>query len=233
MRSVVYGIVMFCVAALFAAGASAQEKVTETEKLDQSRRSLEAPPPGGAQLPEEVLRRFVDEPSLHFAGARERFLKKDLAGAAAELRKGAGFVKLEASRTTAEGGKALVDVANGLDQLAGGVEKGSIGAVDALDGALARTELALARHHQAKAEAFWEANDYAGAGHDLKAASTSLRNALKYAGVKIDADVDERIKDAGKIGQDLLEGNNPPDARIGASIERLGSAIDDAGARLK
>ena len=224
---------MFCVAATLSAGALAQEKVTETQKLDRTRLGLEAVPPGGAQLPEEVMHRFVDEPSLHFASARERFLKKDFAGAATELRKGGAFMRLEATRTTAEEGKTLVDAANRVEQLAGDVEKGSIGAVDVVDGGLARAELALAVHHQAKAERSWQANDDLGAGHDLKAASTNLRNALKYFGAKADAEIEGAIKDAGKIGQDLLDGNSPPDERIGASIERLGAAIDNVGARLE
>lgn len=231
MRNIVSGIAIFCVAATLSAGASAQEKVTETQKLDRTRLGREAVPPGGAQLPEEVLRRFVDEPSLHFESAQERFLKKDGGGAATELRKSAAFVRLEAARTTAEDGKALVDAADALERLAGDVEKGSIGAVDALDGALAQAELALARHHQSNAERYWQANDDAGAGHDLKAASSNLRNALKYVGAKADAEVEGAIKDAAKIGQDLLDGNSPPDERIGASIERLGSAIDNVGAR--
>ena len=186
-----------------------------------------------AQVPEEVLIRFVDEPSHHFGIAHEHFLKKDYAQSAAEIRKGAGFVRLEMARSTEEGGKALAEAALRLEELAENVESGSVDSVDELNAVLARAEQALAFHHELKAEKSWQANNYPGAGHDLKAASMNLKNSLKYAGGKVEVETDAAIKDADNIGQKLLEGARLEDERIGAALEMLGDKIDEVGKKLE
>ena len=233
MRSKIVGLALFCFVALLAAGLSAQEKKTEVEKIARP----EVPPTGVnqvmAQVPEEILLRFVDEPSHHFGLAHERFLKKDYAESAAEIRKGAGFVRLEMARSTDEGQRALADAAARLEKLAEKVESGSVNSVDEINAALARAEQELAFHHESKAEKSWQANNNMGAGHDLKAASINLKNSLKYSGEKVEVETDAAIKDANEIGQKLLEGNRLADERIGAAMEVLGDKIDEAGKKLE
>jgi hypothetical protein len=233
MRSIIIRPVLFCLVALLASGVFAQEKKTEVERIARP----EVPPTGleqrMAQVPEEILIRFVDEPSHHFGLAHEHFLKKDYAKSAAEIRKGAGFVKLEMARSTDEGRKALADAAIRLEKLAESIESGSVNSVDEINAALAYAEQALAFHHELKAEKSWRSNDYVGAGHDLKAASISFKNSLKYTGVKVEAETDAAIKDANEIGQKLVEGARLADERIGAAMEMLGNKIDEAGKKLE
>lgn len=232
MRSTFFGFALFCLVALLAAGVSAQEKKPEVSRYARP----EVPPTGlnqvTAQVPEEILIRFVDEPSHHFGLAHERFLKKDYAQSAAEIRKGAAFVKLEMARSTEEGEKALADAAIRLEKLAENVESGSVKSVDEIDTVLARAEHALAFHHELKAEEYWQANDYLGTGHDLKAASMNLKNSLKYAGGNIDVEMEAVIKDANEIGQKLLEGARLEDERINAALNVLGDKIDEAGGKI-
>lgn len=233
MRSIIVRLAFFCLAAILAAGVSAQEKKPEVDRFARP----EVPPTGVvqgmAQVPEEILIRFVDEPSHHFGLAHERFLKKEYAQSAAEIRKGAGFVKLEMARSTGEGRKALADAAVRLEKLAETVESGSVNSVGEINAALARAEQALAFHHEVKAEESWQANNAAGAGHDLKAASISLKNSLKYAGVKVDAETEAAIKDANGIGQKLLDGARQADERINAAMNTLGDKIDQAGKKME
>ena len=233
MRNMIVRFALLCFVALLAGGVCAQEKIPEVEKV------VPPPsPPSGvdqrtAQVPVEILLRFVDEPSHHFGLAREDFLKKDYAQSAAEIRKSAGFVKLEMTRSIGEGQSVLADAAIQLEKLAGNIESGSVKSVDEIDMALARAEQALAAHHEMKAEEYWRANYYAGVGQDLKAASMSLKNSLKYSGEKVDGETDAAMKDADEIGQKLIEGTKPADERIGAALEALGDKIDDVGTKLE
>jgi hypothetical protein len=233
MRNIIIRPVLFCLVALVAAGVSAQEKKTQVERIARPK----VPPTGFeqrmAQVPEEILIRFVDEPSHHFSLAHEHFLKKDYAKSAVEIRKGAGFVKLEMARSTDEGRKGLADAAIRLEKLAETVESGSANSVDEINATLARAEHELAFHHALKAEESWQANDYLGAGHDLKAASISLKNSLKYAGGKVDVEMEAAIKDANGIGQKLIEGARPADERINAAMNVLGDKIDEAGNKME
>jgi hypothetical protein len=233
MRNIIIGLVLFCLVVLPAAGVSAQEKKPEVARFVRP----EVPPTGivqgMAQVPEEILIRFVDEPSHHFGLAHEHFLEKDYAKSAAEIRKGAGFVKLEMARSTGEGRKALDDAAIRLEKFAESVESGSVNSVDEINAALARAEHALAFHHELKAEESWQANSYMGAGHDLKAASISFKNSLKYAGGKVDVETEAAIKDANGIGQKLIDGNRLADERIGAAMEVLGNKIEEAGKKME
>jgi|WetSurMetagenome_2_1015567.scaffolds.fasta_scaffold64866_1 hypothetical protein len=233
MRKTIVRLVLFGVVAILAAGASAQEKRDEVNRFVRP----EVPATGldqiTAQIPEEILIRFVDEPSHHFGLARERFLKKDYAQSAAEIRKGAGFVKLEAARGTSEGQTALADAEAGLEKLAGSVESGSVTTIDEIDAALARAELKLALHHELKAQEYWQADNSVGTGHDLKAASMSLKNTLKYSGGKMEAETEAAIKDANEIGQKLREGANISDERVNEAINMLGDKIDEIGEKME
>jgi hypothetical protein len=232
MRSVIVGLALFCLVAFLVAGVSAQEKNPQIDRYQS-----DASPAGKnlitAQVPEEILIRFIDEPSHHFGLAHERFLKKDYAQSAVEIRKGAAFVRLEMARSTGEGGKALSGAAIRLDKLAADIESGSVKSVDEMNAVLARAEHALAFHHMLKAEESWQANDRLSAGRDLKAASMNLKNSLKCAGGKVETEVDAAIKDANEIGQKLLEGARLEDERVNAALNVLGDKIDEAGDRLE
>jgi hypothetical protein len=159
-------------------------------------------------------------------------LKKDYVKSAMEIRKGSGFMQLETARATNEGNPALSAAAARLDTLAGKVEKGLVGSIGVLDKALAGAEQALANHHESKAEDYWRVNDLGMAGWDLKAASINLKNSLKYIGGTADPSTEDAIRDAGSVGQSLVDGGNPKDERIGAAMGNLSDKIDAIGAQL-
>jgi hypothetical protein len=228
------GLVLFCFVALLAAGASAQnDKRDEVNKFVVPKAPATGLDQTMPQIPEEILFRFVDEPSHHFGLAQERFLKKDYAQSAAEIRKGSGFMKLEMTRSANEGEKALADASDRLEKLADGIASGSVASVDDLNAVLARAEQALAFHHEMKAETYWQIHDIRGAGRDLEAASVNLKNSVKYAGGKIDAETEGAIKDADEIAQVLIGGTKLADERVNASFNMLSDKIDEAGSKLE
>ncbi len=236
----------FFVATLIAAafaflmiGACTQEKKAGTAEsssgqgspAQESAAALQTPSvtPGKVLVDEEILVGFVDEPNHHFGLARKTFMTKDYATASAELLKCAGFVKLEAMRASGEDRRMLEDAVIRLAELAEAIKGGTIDSVEKLDSVYARAELALAFHHEVKAQEFWKAEELKSSGQDLKAASMHLENSMKYAGEKTETDTKAVIKDANDLGQKLVEGTALAADKVGIAMQDLGAKIEEWG----
>jgi hypothetical protein len=189
--------------------------------------------PGKVLVEEEILVGFVDEPNHHFGLARKAFLAKDYATASAELLKCAGFVKVETMRASGEDRRMLENAVIRLAELAEAIKGGTIDSVEKLDSAYAHAELALAFHHEVKAQEFWKAKNHKSAGQDLKAASRHLENSMKYAGEKTETDAKAIIKDANDLGQKLVEGTAIAADKAGKAMQDLGAKIEEWGKKTK
>lgn len=216
------GTVGFCALITYVLGTAAVVNATEHA----------TPGPEYGIGEEEAWTILADEPQQHFQVAHEEFVKKDLEAAAAEIRKGAAFLRLEAARATGAGKDALAASTKELDSLAGKVESGGVTAASDLDHAFARAELALASEHLARAKESWAKKDLKRAGHALKAAATSLEHALAWDGRTGEADVVAVIRDAGSVAGKLIEGTGwaadeteKAIGAVGAEIEKLGRAL--------
>jgi len=176
---------------------------------------------------------FENEPAQQFHKARENFFKKDMKASAAEIRKGATFLKMQESRATAEGKKALKASIDELEKLANKVEKGTVPSVKELDNVFARAHHALALHHKLKASESWAKKEYKMAGHDLKAAAIHLEHALKWSGHELEAGVVKVIKDTGLLAGKLIEGIGWVPEEVGKAIEYIGTEIDKLGKMLE
>jgi hypothetical protein len=190
------------------------------------------PGPEYVIVEEEVWTVLADEPQQHFQEAHEQFVKKDLKAAAAEVRKGAAFLRLEAARATGASKEALAASIKELDSLAGKVESGGVTAASDLDHAFARAEHALASEHLARAKESWAKKDLKRAGGALKAAATSLEHALAWAGRKGEADVIAVTKDAGVVAGKLIEGTGWAANETEKAIEAVGAEIEKLGRSL-
>jgi hypothetical protein len=232
MRRTIISLALFCLIALLAAGVSAQEKKMEVEKAARTTAAPLETEPGKIGISEDILVGFVDEPDHHFGLAREYFMKKDYKKSAAEIRKAAGFVKLELARATGDDQRVLSDAVIQLAKLAEEIEGGTVSSVDKLNAEFAHTEQALAYHHELKAQEYWKAENQKKAGQDLRAASKHLENSMKYTGEKVEADTDNAIKDADDIGQKLVAGTRLAAEKVGAAIEALGKKIQDASKKM-
>jgi hypothetical protein len=184
---------------------------------------------GHVFVDDDVLAGFVDETNHHFGLARKAFVEKDYATASAELLKCAGFVKLETTRASGEDRRMLEDAVIRLAELADAIKGGTIASVEKLDSAYAHAELALAYHHQVKAEELWKEANPKAAGHDLKAASMHLENSMQYADEKAEADTKAVIKDADDLGQKLVEGTAIAADKVGKAMQDLGAKIEEWG----
>ena len=174
MRYTVCGLLVALIMVLMPPFVWAEKSQTETPAE-----------PGKVLVEEEILYFFVDEPGHHFHQARENFLKKDMKGAASEIRKATNFLKLEAARATGDGKKALTTSIDELKKLASDVEKGTVKSSNDLGKAFARAHHALAVHHHLKASESWAKKETSKSGHALKAAASHLERALAWSGHEI------------------------------------------------
>ncbi len=196
--------------------------------------AAEHPTPGPEYVivEEEVWTVLADEPHQHFQAAHEEFVKKDLKAAAAEIRKGAAFLRLEAARATGASKDALAASIKELDSLAAKVESGGVAAASDLEHAFARAEQALASEHLTRAKESWAKRELKRAGHALKAAASSLEHAFAWAGRKGEAAVVAATKDAGLVAGKLIEGTGWTVDETGKAIEAVGAEIEKLGRSL-
>jgi hypothetical protein len=186
-------------------------------------------PEGKVVVDEEVLNIFVEEPEQHFKKAHELFVKKDTKAAAHEIRKASAFLKLEAGRATGDSKQALEPSSRELDKLADDVEKGAVVSEKELRDAFARADVALARHHQAKAKEDWEKGNNKQAGIHLMAAPTHLEYAKAWLKVGTNEDTKAVVRDTRTVAGKLTEGIGFVPEEVGKAIEAMGKEIDKVG----
>jgi len=220
MRCTIFGLMIAFMSAIFTTGVWAE---AEKEKS-----STEAPE-GYVLVEEDVFVTFVNQPQHHFKRSVEDFVKKDMKASAAEIRKGAAFLKLEASRASADGKRGLMASVHELDKLACDVEKGSVNDVKKLDQAFARACHGLAKHHYLKASEAWVKKEIQKAGHDLEAAAIHLEHGLSWAGHEMEAGIVGLISKARLVGGKLIEGAGWVADDVGKAIKAIGEEIEKLG----
>lgn len=203
------------------------------EKKAQAAESAPTAPEGYVVVDEDVLTVFVDAPSEHFHKARQSFLKKDYKASAAEIRKGAAFMKLQAARATSEGKKVLTVSTDELEKLAMDVEKGTVTSAATLNLAFARAHHALARHHYLKAIEYKAKGATTKLGHALKASAIHLEHGFAWAGHELEAATVAVIKDTGLVAGKLIEGGGWIGEEAGKIIEKIGVEIEKLGKMLE
>jgi hypothetical protein len=189
-------------------------------------------PEGYILVEEDVWLLVDDEPEEHFHRAHQAFVKKDLKKAAAHIRKGEAFLKLEAGRATAEGKKLMEESGHELAKLAEGVEHGAITSVKRLDEAFARAHQALAHHHHLKAKESWAKQAAHKVGQDLQAAAEHFDQGLTWTGHKAEAAGAKAIKDTRLLAGKLIKGADWVAAEVGKGIENVGEEIEKFGKKV-
>ena len=186
-------------------------------------------PEGYVLVEEDVLLQFVELPGEHFHKARENFLKKDLKGAASEIRKGEAFLRLQAARATAEGKKGLITSIAELEKLANDVEKGTVTSAKTLDRTFAKSHHALAKHHYLKALEYRTKKDTKRAGHSLKAAAVHLEHGFAWSGHELEAGTVKVVRTALDLGGKLIEGTGLMTDEVVKAIDYMGEEIEKLG----
>lgn len=194
-------------------------------KTDDPKTAPQAPD-GWILVEEDIWLLFPDEPGVQFHQAHENFLKKDFKAAAAHIRKGVGFMKLEAARATEDGKKALTTSIDELEKLASDVEKGTVKSTNDLGKAFARAHRALAVHHHLKASEAWAKKETSKTGHALKSAASHLESALAWSGHKIEAAVVKVMEIGHDVGEKLIQGARWTADEVGKALKDSGEAIE-------
>ncbi|MGE5304309.1 MAG: hypothetical protein ACM3TN_13435 [Alphaproteobacteria bacterium] len=176
-----------------------------------------------------------DETEKHFRNARESFLKKDARAAAAEIRKGAVLLELEAGHAKGKVKEALAASSHELQKLAQGVENGTVTSTQDLRRAFARADRALAEQHYQSAAESWSKKEIKKAGRELKAAANHVELAVAWADHRLDSTTAAVIKDARAVAAKLSEkaGWTKDEVvkgmhGVGNEIEKLGKQIEPA-----
>ena len=227
------GLAVAIVIALIISGTGLRgcKKSAQAEELGKEQTKPTAPetPQTWGDVEEDVWIDFVDQPGEKFHKARESFLKKDFKNAAAEIRKGAAFLKLEAARSTKEGKELLMSSVYELKKLAKDVDAGEVTSAKMLDEAFARAHHALARHHHIKATEYHAKGEMSKMGHALKAAATHLEHGLAWSGHKLEAGTVEVLKETGLVAGKLIEGTGWVASGVGKAIDEIGKEIAKLG----
>ena len=176
---------------------------------------------------------YADEPDQHFRQASDNFAKKDYRAAAAEIRKGAAFFKLEAGRAAADGKAALQSSAQELSQLADKVEKGTVKDAKELSQPFAKADHAFAQAHHRNALESWDRKVVDATGYELKAASSDVEKAWAWVGQKTEAGASDVIKDTRLVARKLISGAGYGAEEVGKGIEALGHEVERLGTKIK
>ena len=171
----------------------------------------------------------VEQPQTHFLAAAEAYAKKDYKAAATEVRKAAGFVRLEAARAVGDSRRALDESAAALSATAKSLDKGTVKSAQDLDKVFARADHALALAHRARAAESWARKAYDQAGYELKAAAHSVEAAAAWTGDKAKAAAQAGAADARSVGDKLASAGVWTRDEVAKGFEGLGSALNRLG----
>ena len=174
----------------------------------------------------------ADEPQRHFGAAAEAVAKKDYKAAAAEVRKGESYLRLESARAVGDVKKELNAADAQLDKMARGLDKGVIETETQMHKSFADANHALALAHRAKAAESWSAKTYDQTGYELKAAAQDLESAAAWTGAEAKTAAAGATADARALGDKLASGGVWAKDEVAEGFESLGTALDKLGSSI-
>jgi hypothetical protein len=185
------------------------------------------------QVPGEVVIVLDEDLDDHLQNAREHFTQKDLTAAAADLRKAAALLKLEAgSALTPEDKELLQTSAQELDRLAAEMQQKAAVTDTELNHAIARAHYGSARHYYRQAMEDWTKKATAQAGHDLRAAVDHVQRGLASAGGTLTAATRAALDEARVLAGKMIAETGFVLDRFGEGYQAVGQAIEGFGEQL-
>ena len=185
------------------------------------------------QVPGEVVIVLDQDLNDHLQNAREHFTQKDLT-AAADLRKAAALLKLEAgSALTPEDKELLQTSAQQLDRLAAEMQQKAAVTDTELNHAIAHAHYGSARHYYRQAMEDWTKKATAQAGHDLRAAVDHVQQGLASAGGTLTAATRAALDEARVLAGKMVAETGFVLDRFGEGYQAVGQAIEGLGTRLE
>jgi len=186
-------------------------------------------PSGYVLVEEDVIVTFANEPKKSFRTAVGDFLNRQMRAAAAEIRKGAAYLKLEAARASGDAKKVLIDSVQELEKLANDVQKAAVADLKELQNAFARAEYALARHHYLKAVELRAKGDGQKTGRELQAAADYVDSGQVWLTQKMHEGVSDVVNEARLVSAKMVYGSGAAADEVGRAFEGLGKELDKFG----
>jgi hypothetical protein len=212
-------------------------KASETAKAKQSQQA----PEGFVIVDEQLVTLTANEPQNHFLRAKEYLAQNDPRAAAAEIRIGAVYLDMQASRKgqadqqelrsdSAHLRSVADEIAKGTDQPAvasgGGKQEGAASTSTGqsseqkrLNHTFAQTERVLAKHFQEEASRELGKNKSTMAGEDLDAAVSALSGSMAWSGQACSKDCASALTDARRVSDELLTPVTKDKAQSGAKTD--------------
>ncbi|MGN6371362.1 MAG: hypothetical protein ACTHN5_24170 [Phycisphaerae bacterium] len=170
-------------------------------------------PAGYVYFEEDAVYLMANEPQNHFARAVEDFNQNKKKNAAAEMDIAADYLHMLSTANKGAANQDLDKCAQKLHSKADDVRNGKISSAQQLSSAFAEAQFGMARHFDQGATTALKNNKQVRAGHDLKAAATSLRDALAWQT---------------QTGNNQQAGNNPQASNHQKSMEQEAKTIHEA-----
>jgi hypothetical protein len=189
------------------------------------------PPMAYSQTAQGVQTRTA-QPASEFQKAHASFLEKDFKASAAEIRKGADFLKKEAESAGVQGKKMLAASGKELDKLADSVEKGAVTSDKKLKGAFSRAEHAVANNEYVKATDSWARKAEKETGEALNSAAEHLEQAADWSGHKLKAGASKAVKEGREVSRKLVEGTGYVRGEVEKGLKNMGDAISEFGRKI-
>ena len=173
-----------------------------------------------------------EQPQRHFTDAVAAYTEKDYKAAAADIRKGTSYLRLEGARATGDANHELHSSIVQLDKLAASVEQGGMKEEHSMARAFAKASHALALEHRAKAAESWTRKEYDKAGYELKAAAHGLESAAGWVGGEAATGASTTVADTRALGDKLAGGATWTRDEVGKGFESLGNGINALGQKI-
>jgi hypothetical protein len=174
----------------------------------------------------------TDEPQRHFTDAVADYAKKDYKAAAADIRKGVSYMRLETARASGDARRELHSSIMQLDKLADAVAKGAVKDRQTMASDFARANHALALAHRANAAQSWARKEYDKTGYELKAAAHGMQSAAGWLGTEASTGASATVAATEAVGDKLVAGANWTRDEVGKGFEALGKGINALGQKI-
>jgi hypothetical protein len=230
-----FPVLVIMVSMLVYSVAGAAEKATAPMVEPKNKTEMETitVPPGMVVIEEDILFVFDDEPYDHFVWAKDYFNQKNMKLSAREIRRAAGFLKLESHRAMVGDGKIGLELSNNeLNQLAGSIEKSSVTSEPDLTKKFAIAHRALANHFSLKAEEALKAKNDINAGRFLDSAASNIEHAYKWAGQEIGTG-EVTLRVAHDLALRLIEGSAKTDTEAEKVLAGIKTELNNLDKKLK
>ncbi len=173
-----------------------------------------------------------EQPQRHFTDAVAAYAGRDYKAAAADIRKGTSYLRLEGARASGDARHELHGSIVQLEKLAASVEKGGVNEGHSMARAFAKANHALALEHRAKAAESWTRKEYDKAGYELKAAAHGLESAAGWVGGEATTGASATVADTRALGDKLAGGAAWTRDEVGKGFESLGNGINALGQKI-